>query len=188
MSANIILDDAGDLTLVAGEPGSLNGTTRILVSRKVLSIASPVWKAMLTGHFREKDALELPLPDDDLSALMIVLHIAHLRFNRLPDSMTLSDLLQLAKLCDKYDTVSVLRPFLQKWVDPLEKYYDVSFREEWLFIAWTFGYQTMFGSTLSTVIREVAVCRDSGCLKWEGRNISHSLPPGIQGTLRLLCR
>ncbi|KAK3065711.1 hypothetical protein LTS18_002492, partial [Coniosporium uncinatum] len=94
--------------------------------------------------------------------------------------MTLSDLLQLAKLCDKYDTVSVLRPFLRKWVDPLEKYYDVSFREEWLFIAWTFGYQTMFGSTLSTLIREVAVCRDSGSLKWEGRNISHSLPPGIQ--------
>jgi hypothetical protein len=56
----------------------------------------------------------MPLPDDDEMALLVVLRAAHLQFHQLPPAspMPFHRLLNLAVVCEKYDTMKVVRPFL----------------------------------------------------------------------------
>lgn len=108
----IVLYDKRDAILLVGPS---NNPQPILVSKTAMSMASPVWKAMFDRQrWTESSATEIPFPDDDVDAMLIVLLIAHLRFNELPakEPFELGDLLQLAVVCDKYDLVQPVRPFL----------------------------------------------------------------------------
>lgn len=68
------IDPDGDLLLHLPPPSSRNSsqkyTVHVLVSSKHMSLASPVFKAMLTGGFQEAVELkaagktEIPLPDE----------------------------------------------------------------------------------------------------------------------------
>lgn len=53
---------------------------------------------------------EMELPEDDADALLYVLRIAHLQFRRIPATLEFVDLLNVAIICDKYDTVEIVRP------------------------------------------------------------------------------
>jgi hypothetical protein len=46
--------------------------------------------------------------------MLLVLRIAHLQFKEIPqgNGLTIDALLSLAVVCDKYDLVSMVRPFL----------------------------------------------------------------------------
>ena len=87
-----------------------------LVSSAVMRIASPVWRTMFDpqGHFMESQRSlihgEIDFPEDDPDALLCVLRIAHLQFRKLPKTLDYAQLLNLAIICDKYDTVAIIRP------------------------------------------------------------------------------
>ena len=112
-----ILDDSGALTLIVG-----TGTDQqaFRVNAEVLKLSSKVFRAMLGGRFAEatKDVVEIP--DDSAEAFKIYLHIAHFKIAELPTSMTQLQLFTLATLCDKYDVVEIVRPYVcsKKWIYP----------------------------------------------------------------------
>jgi hypothetical protein len=142
------LHDGGDAVLLIGSEGSPQA---VVASKTVMSLASPVWKAMFDRRkWAESTATEIPFPDDDIDAMLIVLRIAHLRFQEIPskNGLSLEDLFQVAIICDKYDTVGLVRPFmdLHCWTENLIP--NVESRTKcdpsWSFIAWTFGYDTSF--------------------------------------------
>ena len=87
-----------------------------VVSSAVLRIASPVWRAMFDpqGPFMDTQHSlthgEMELPEDNADALLCVLRIAHLQFRRIPETLDYAELLEVAIICDKYDTVSIVRP------------------------------------------------------------------------------
>ena len=87
-----------------------------VVSSTVMRIASPVWRAMFDPQSPFMDTQrslthgEMDLPEDDADALLYVLRIAHLQFRRIPETLDFIDLLNVAIICDKYDTVSIVRP------------------------------------------------------------------------------
>lgn len=124
-----------------------------------LRMASPVWEAMLNGNFRESAATSVPLPDDKPSAMLIVLQICHMKYNQLPKGrMNLSELVDLAELCDKYDLVSNVRPWLSTWIEhqvldglQVPKLSTAFLKEsafpETLIVAWVFGYEVEFRKT-----------------------------------------
>ena len=88
----------------------------LVVSSAVMRMASPVWRTMFDpqGHFMESQRSfthgEMDFPEDDPDALLCVLRIAHLQFRRLPKTLNYAQLLNLAIICDKYDTVAIVRP------------------------------------------------------------------------------
>ena len=88
----------------------------LLVSSAVMRIASPVWRTMFDpqGHFMESQRSSTPgeidFPEDDPDALLCVLRIAHLQFRKIPETLDYAELLDLAIICDKYDTVAIVRP------------------------------------------------------------------------------
>ncbi|KAF2491509.1 hypothetical protein BU16DRAFT_565210 [Lophium mytilinum] len=115
----IALDNDGDVVLSPGD-----GNTRLLVSSKVLALASPVFRAMFTGGFAESQNLssasprEVPLPDDNEDAMTLLCKILHFDY-RAPETVYLSDLVGFATVCHKYDCAASVKPWALIWLAPL---------------------------------------------------------------------
>lgn len=172
------IDEFGDLTLVVGDSGK---PVRLRASSKILGLASPVWNAMLYGGFQEQSATEIPLPDDNAGLLLVVLRIAHLKFNQVPYYLDSSTLQGLAVLCDKYDMVGLLRPFLHNWARlsleyehthgwTLRTILALDGAENWLTIAWTFGLTEPFKAALENLVLNARI--DESCQRPSTRTAS----------------
>jgi hypothetical protein len=171
----------GDLTLIVGPDGK-PPVHRFRVSKSTLCLASPVWRAMLTGRFVEAGQDEIPLIDDDFAALLIVLYIAHLKVHKVPKTLPMYQLVQVATVCDKYDTVAICRPYVSEWVKLFlsdnaavvtnhgaEKFYLFHGNEQWLWIAWVFGYQEEFARLANKLRLTIWTDRNGSCFT-EGPN------------------
>ncbi|KAF2005104.1 hypothetical protein P154DRAFT_611587 [Amniculicola lignicola CBS 123094] len=175
----IELHEHGDITLIIGPKEQ-----PVLVSISVLRRASPVWRKMFGEPWIESREKEARFPEDNLDALLIVLRIAHLRFRDIPQKHGLEfrGLVQLAVVCDKYDTVEIVCPFFiaNKWYAPWRQRSKDHGFEEWLMITWTFGNMPFFEEMAKclhlTVHKntEGKYLRD-GCTKPLGSN----MPPGF---------
>ncbi|KAF9880238.1 hypothetical protein CkaCkLH20_02192 [Colletotrichum karsti] len=96
------------------------------VSSKVLQLNSPVFKAMLSGKFKEATELaekkgtaddspyDLDLPDDDVEAMSTLCRILHNVY--VPESPRPVALERLAFVCDKYECVGALKYCAIVWI------------------------------------------------------------------------
>lgn len=88
------------------------------------------------------------LSDDDPVALAVILNAIHLQTSKVPKTVTFKQLMKLAILCDKYDCVPAVKPWVDIWIAPWRRSYaTVPAVTEWLFIAWVFeareGFETL---------------------------------------------
>lgn len=179
----IVLYDGGDVTLIVGKADGIQQP--IQASKTAMSLASPVWKAMFSQAWAEHDAPEIPLPEDDIEAILLVLRIAHLRFEDLPkkEHLTFSRLLDLAVICDKYDLVCLVEPFLDlnQWARPWLPIGTLKHcRPELLFIAWTFGHSESFNMLAKHFTMLLRVEADGAPLI-SGQQPPEHMPPGLLG-------
>jgi hypothetical protein len=148
MSSTVVIDSDGDISLQLlqeqlGEEAEAPDektvdkkpeTRELIVSSKVLSLASPVFKAMLSGRFKEGiDLAEgiastkpytLNLPDDDAEATIILCKILHFNINNVPEKPTPVCLEKLAFLCDKYQCISAMKYCGSVWLRDWLLVYD----------------------------------------------------------------
>ncbi|QDS75765.1 hypothetical protein FKW77_008691 [Venturia effusa] len=122
-STATIVDKDGDLVLVVG-----TAKHRVRVASKALTSTSGVFKAMLSGQFKEAAELaassaigelyELPLPDDDVEAMIAICNIVHLRPKEVPSIKTFSaSLLQnIVFLAEKYDCEVPVALVMEPWL------------------------------------------------------------------------
>jgi len=182
------VDPAGDLNLLVKH----HGQDKIFqVSSKVMSLASPVWRTMLdpSGPFREAkpDIGEIAFPEDDAEALLIVLLAAHLCYQEVPQSgVGYKQLLEICIVCDKYDCIQLMRPWISNWEVSLATFADKDTYEEWLFIAWTTGDR----ATFERIARKLAFESTIGsfprrCLTESDKELGENMPPGIVGQSRI---
>lgn len=141
--------------------------SRVLVSSKHMSLASPVFKAMLQGSFQEgltlktKGKLEVPLLYDDPAAMRILLAIIHGRINTVPLKIDLGTFTQIAILVDKYqcpESVQLLPPIWSKALSNTWFGYgtwaDIA---SWMCIAWQFKLDDEFFKA-AQVIQDQSTC------------------------------
>ncbi|KAE9378231.1 hypothetical protein N431DRAFT_435404 [Stipitochalara longipes BDJ] len=130
---------------------------RMLVSSKHMRVASPVFRAMLQQkNFKEgrelssKGGLELPLPDDDAIAMIVLLDVIHGRNRRVPRKIDLDLVNRISILVDKYQMAEAVGMVSDVWIDNLRndipKEYDPNVIEvhRWLAISWVFGRGDVF--------------------------------------------
>ena len=98
-----VVDQDGDVLVQTGNRD-------ILVSSKILGLASPVFSAMLNSVFKEgqvsrssQHPLNLPLPDDDPDALAGLFRAWHFSAQRDQLFPSIDTQLEMAVLADKYD-------------------------------------------------------------------------------------
>lgn len=98
------------------------------------------------GHFseaRQEYGREIPLPDES-GGLKILLNIAHLNFDWVPQELVFEDLLAVAVLTENYGTTKLVRPWVKKWLQSNASLVDEPEYEEWVWIARAFGESEVF--------------------------------------------
>lgn len=158
----------------------------LVVSSAVMRLASPVWNTMLDpqGHFLEFFSNgEVHFTEDNPAALLLILRIAHLQFRKVPEFLDLHKLVSLAVVCDKYDTVGLVRPWVKPWEESLKKRsIDVKKPgcEEYLFVAWTFGDLSTYEKIAERLIYD-STCDNKGHFFADGNLLGKNMPPGALG-------
>ncbi|KAK8188430.1 uncharacterized protein BKA78DRAFT_345766 [Phyllosticta capitalensis] len=175
-SSVTVFDPDGDVRLLvfdhpSDQSGDEAAQKTFLVSSKAMSLASDVWKAMFNGHFREaqqpsgtNQQREVSFPDDDARALEILLNIAHMRYDLVPQKLSFSRLVQVTVATDKYGATKLLRPWYKAWMGDVIYLLTRPGHEEWLWIAWELGQTETFKTLVSHLVRVTWVDKD-GCLR-----------------------
>ena len=185
-AATIMVDADGDLTM------RLKGG-KLKVSRKVLSISSPVFQAMLgTGClFRETTDVEterdgsqaVSFEDDDFQTMAMITRIMHLQSDKVPDKLTFKQLYQVAVLCDKYDLKRCLGYWPKIWATPYLNSYGIEGYEGWLFMSTVFGYDGLFKEVTRHLILNSKVSRDNSLVTTKGMDLSERVSSTIIGKM-----
>jgi hypothetical protein len=116
------VDPDGDIILELTRP---DGKSHLLVSSKVLALASPVFARMFKSQFKEglsnnSSTSEAPrviqLSDDDEEAFIFLCNLLHYRRSNVPLKLTVDCLSNLAIICDKWDLTPAVAPFAESWI------------------------------------------------------------------------
>ncbi|KAK0516482.1 hypothetical protein JMJ35_001085 [Cladonia borealis] len=160
-----------------------------LVSSAVMRIASPVWRIMFDpqGHFMESQRSlthgDVDFPEDDPDALLCILRIAHLQFRKIPETLDYAKLLNLAIICDKYDTVALVRPWVAKWEEQTKALAWNTGCEGYLFIAWTFGDSPTYEKLAKPLVYDSTSDKAGRLLNCSGNLIGDNFPPAAFDTI-----
>ncbi|KAH6675915.1 hypothetical protein B0J14DRAFT_587588 [Halenospora varia] len=111
--------------------------------------------------------------------LLVLLNIAHLRFRIVPEKLGYRELLGVAILCDQYDCVELVRPWLGTWTCYEAIQCFVVGHEQWLFIAWVFGREDTFSRLSSALVRSLAVDGAGQAVNHHGQKMADPMPLGI---------
>jgi hypothetical protein len=137
---------------------------RLKVSSKHLTLASPVFKALLRGGFAESRDLdagspaEVHLPDDNAVALWLLLYILHGQLTRLPRKLNLTTLTQIAVLVDKYELHEATEKITDEWFARSKKRSTAEYEHhsdevlQLLCVSWVFRKHTAFSNTTRLAI------------------------------------
>ncbi|KUL89260.1 hypothetical protein ZTR_03716 [Talaromyces verruculosus] len=133
----------------------------IQVSAKHLTIASPVFKKLLTGLWKEsvtflqKGSVEITTESWDPEAFLILLRIMHCQLSQMPRKLTVEMLAKVAVIADYYNCKDVTRFFVLVWIEAFEEKFPTTYSRElilWLWISWAFQYEKQFKMITSTAM------------------------------------
>ncbi|KAJ3498301.1 hypothetical protein NLG97_g1235 [Lecanicillium saksenae] len=155
-SAAATIAPGGDVVFTIGPEGR-----RVRVFSLFARTASPVLDAMLSPYFKEGYQLkqlgetEIPLPDDNAKALEIIFTIIHGQNDKVPDTLTPEELLQIAITGDKYCCFTALKFAIDKWLDHTYNIIDPGDpAETWTLAlaALVFNRQSTFAKVTSSLV------------------------------------
>ena len=179
----LFVDRDGDLDVVVGI-GEESRTFR--VCKAAMRLTSPVWRAMLSTEYNFMEATktthEITFPEDDVASFFTVLLAGHVRFLEIPKCVDEKILRNLCVLCDKYDCITVLRPWLAVWMAPLlENLRNRKFPSDWAMIAWVTGRENLFKSATNELVISCNLDETQKCLMHSGTSLEGGLPYGLNG-------
>ena len=160
-SDDSILGDHG--TALTSDEKDLCQAVRIRVSSKHLTLASPVFKTMLKVKYQEglnlysQGHAELPLPDDNPAAFLIILHLIHGQIRKVPRKIDLWMLTELAILVDKYELSETVEMMLDYWLQDLKSTIPLTLSNDllpWICISWVFKKSDIFKKVTKTAQTE----------------------------------
>lgn len=122
----VLIDPDGDLILLVGSGRNNMKPAFFRVCASTLRRASPFWKAMLFGPWKESkpadgtDSWIVDLPKDDPKHLRVLLDIVHSNISAVPERPHYtSGLAGIVILADKFQMIRHLRPWSNGWASIL---------------------------------------------------------------------
>ena len=184
------IDPDGDLQIdfTNDSGGQLRG---LLVSKHTLRLSSPVFRTMLADdspfqELRDKTINEngnqvIRLEDDDVASMEILMNAIHLQNHRVPVTLKVRQLEELAIVCDKYD-IRCLGPWAEMWSKP---YQDGCFSlTRPLFIATVFRLADWFVRlTKDLILRTTSSSEDELFLE-DSSHFREGVPQSILGKMQ----
>ncbi|KJX93774.1 hypothetical protein TI39_contig4258g00010 [Zymoseptoria brevis] len=177
----VTIDPAGDAIIVAKDG---DGARTFIISSKAFSLVSEPWSAMVKyrttmGPPATTQRMEFTLEDDDVSALELLLRIAHLQFRAVSPLIDLRGLLELSVLTDKYQATEVVRPWLKGWLEESWEKADDRAKIEHIWIAWEYGLLEELERLVAILVLEAETSKNSTILLHDGKILTDHLPPGL---------
>jgi len=123
----------------------------------------------------------LDFREDDPDALLLLLRIAHLDFVSVKKRLSVEELYNLAILCDKYDCVHLIKPWVDEWYRDAELLRIVGESSKRLFIAWSFGRIESFEIAASALLTQGGMDENGQLVDLKGQAVPEVMPPGIIG-------
>ncbi|ORY07150.1 hypothetical protein BCR34DRAFT_28570 [Clohesyomyces aquaticus] len=117
----ITIVECGDVLLQSRKLQEQDTAVELLVASQILSITSPVFKAMFQRGLAEGQGLsaatlkEVPLPVGDATLVTILCNVFHMASHALPTKMDPKSLADFAVLCDKYDCKDAVELTARVW-------------------------------------------------------------------------
>ncbi|KAI3573851.1 hypothetical protein IWW34DRAFT_634180 [Fusarium oxysporum f. sp. albedinis] len=108
----------GDLVLIVGPEETklrVRSTLLMAASKPFSVMLGPDWKEGHNMH-NQHGPFELPLPDDNATALKIVCSIIHHQNEKVPQTLAASDILAIAVVADKYLCMNALKFASETWL------------------------------------------------------------------------
>ncbi|RDW61014.1 hypothetical protein BP6252_12397 [Coleophoma cylindrospora] len=136
---------------------------RMLVSSRHLMLVSVVFEKMLsTSNFAEGAMLhqtqkvEVHLPEDDHTALTIMMNVIHGQTRKVPQKINFGVLIAIAILVDKYQMAGAVEFMAHVWMDKLKpsKFKNDNSLLPWLFVSWVFRHDEYFRNTTMVLVKE----------------------------------
>ena len=158
-----------------------DATASLLVSSKVLSLASPVFAALLSPDFLEGNQVRrghcpvIKLQDDDPAAMTAICNILHFRYDCVPSHIGPEQLAEIGILSDKYDCSKALQPWSAKWLSTHQT--PPSELGHMLLAAYKLNDADHFASISAQVIRTLEPKRET----WDISPQLESLPDRVKG-------
>lgn len=185
---------AGPVTLVIDPEGDLYmqfDSGSLLVSRKALSLSSPVFLAMLGANSKFREGTDMTLAhngvqivsfeDDNFEAMTTLARIIHLQSDNVPATMTFKQLYQVAVMCDKYDLKRCLWPWTEIWATPYLDCYARQGYEEWLFMSIVFQYDDLFNEVTRHLVINSEMSEQGTLVTTTGFDIGEGVSSTILG-------
>ncbi|KAF9878376.1 hypothetical protein CkaCkLH20_03868 [Colletotrichum karsti] len=178
----VFVDDDGDLSLHVGPEGK---TATYVVCAKTLARHSPIFRRMLFGGFKESKPLDgsdwvIELPEDSPEGFKIFLDMVHGWFGRVPEELSLDQLVDVLIITEKYDATAITRPWARGWLKAVE---DSTSGFGLLCAAWELGDMATFEKMILKIIDEAECSADeSRRLIYDGYyadEIKYLEPPGL---------
>lgn len=145
-------------------------STTFRLSSRHLILASPVFRAELTGGWKEGIVSDngdrhLLLEGFDPKALEIVLDVIHGRYRRIPKTISLETLVGVATIAHYYGVHEPLQLLAPIWIDHLSEHLPQNMEPknlvlQWILILWVFADADRF-----TQVTQVAMRHAIGELK-----------------------
>lgn len=161
----------GDVILIVG-----SDKVKLRVHSVFLRTASKTFSAMFNPLWKEGDSLgqegplELPLPDDDASALQMICNLIHHQDKFVPQSLAPSEILKIAITADKYHCVAVLKFATTAWLQPLDMSADS------LILLTTAAYVLQHAPAFKRITKSLIVNHGGTFLTLTGEHVLSILP------------
>ncbi|KAB5562997.1 hypothetical protein GE09DRAFT_1274820 [Coniochaeta sp. 2T2.1] len=187
----VVFDDNGDLRLEVGPEKN-----PMIVCSRAMARASPVFKRMLFGGFKESKPTHgdwvVPLPDEGPDGFAIILSIIHGNISDVPKDMMFNRtrrvasriLYEVAVAADKYGLVPLLSPWANRWLGDTCKWYHRyrgrDTRSGWdtwtITTAWAFGDDDL----LEKEMDQLVLSMHSGCTTGKAASGSGQAKSGLE--------
>jgi hypothetical protein len=164
------------MTIVAGSEDDQEGIRAFTVSRPHINSLSNEFIAVLRRRRRHAYSRQRPwekehvLPEDNATAIAIILFIAHLKFQALPERLPLRALLNLADVAERYNLNHLLMGTLNNWLEPhREKITRPHYHAFWMRVAWQFGLEEDYLQVAQHLALHCGVDRNGNLMVPESR-------------------
>lgn len=130
-------------------------SVRIRVSSRHLTLASPYFRRMFEGSWKEADTLrkqrtvEVNVEDIDADALVIIMRIIHCKTRDVPKQIALEMFAKIAVIVDLYQCHEAVEIFTNMWIAKLGDARRNEYSRDtvlWICISWVFGLDEKFKS------------------------------------------
>lgn len=177
------IDPEGKLILIVGSEKLGNGPRKLKVSFELVRHMSPVWEELLMRHYNKwpGKTTKIQLPTEDPEMLIAVLRIAHLRFHEVPKQVDFYQLVEIAQISNRYRLNHLLLPFLPGWIQPYQPRFLESGFEQWLFIAYQFGFEKDYKHLAKHLALHCTVDHQGQLFNTSQRPITGVFPPHAIG-------